>query len=242
MVRGSRGTRFTVPTLIRLLAQLAEADVPESNQAFTEGLSQWLGWTDAISLSAALDARPATTTGAAAGRPLSASAAEREFIRVRTGLVNAAAEDFAGPVDPEADLPTLLRRYTARQQAMESSIGALRRRLREALAGGSPSMVRLAAVDAVMDPVLGVQERALLSIVPPRLGKHFERLRAAHQVPPSQAPEAPDASDTGLRPAGWLGVFYKDMQAVLLAELELRLQPAEGLLEALRMSQPGRHE
>src|SRR5688500_18213236 len=117
MVRGSRGTRFTVPTLIRLLAQLAEADVPESNQAFTEGLSQWLGWTDAISLSAALDIRPATTTEAAPGRPLSANAAEREFIRVRTALVNAVADDFAGPVDLEADLSALLRRYTARQQA-----------------------------------------------------------------------------------------------------------------------------
>jgi hypothetical protein len=31
-------------------------------------------------------------------------------------------------------------------------------------------------------------------------------------------------------------VFCKDMQAVLLAELELRFEPVEGLLEALRKS------
>ena len=30
------------------------------------------------------------------------------------------------------------------------------------------------------------------------------------------------------------GVFCKDMQAVLLAELDVRMQPVEGLLEALR--------
>ncbi|HEX7936672.1 MAG TPA: DUF3348 family protein, partial [Paraburkholderia sp.] len=35
-------------------------------------------------------------------------------------------------------------------------------------------------------------------------------------------------------PGAWLDVFRKDMQSVLLAELDVRLQPVEGLLAALR--------
>ncbi len=35
-------------------------------------------------------------------------------------------------------------------------------------------------------------------------------------------------------PAAWLAIFGQDLKAALLAELDTRLQPAEGLLDALR--------
>ncbi|CAD6527876.1 hypothetical protein LMG28727_02328 [Paraburkholderia kirstenboschensis] len=58
----------------------------------------------------------------------------------------------------------------------------------------------------------------------------------AQAQPQPQAP-APEAAPTPA-PAGahgaWLDVFRKDMQSVLLAELDVRLQPVEGLLAALR--------
>ncbi|HEY2977629.1 MAG TPA: DUF3348 domain-containing protein [Burkholderiaceae bacterium] len=243
MVQGSRGTRLTSSTLIRLLAQLAEVDVPESKQALAEGLSQWLRWTDAISLSAALDGRPLGTPRIPSGRPPAAGTAESDFIRVRTTLVNSIVGDFAVPVGKEyprgvaqADFSVLRRRYTAKQQAMETSITALRSRLRDVLASVSPSLAQLAAVDAVMDQVLGVQERAALSTVPMWLDKHFQRLREA------LAHEEPDEAGGGSRRAGRLDVFHEDMQAILLAELDIRLQPTQGLLDALRMRQPGRNE
>ncbi|WP_373282926.1 DUF3348 family protein, partial [Variovorax soli] len=63
-----------------MLARLTEAEPPGSQQAFADRLSQWLGWTDAISLSAALngggpaqataplaDARPSPAHAEAAG-------------------------------------------------------------------------------------------------------------------------------------------------------------------------------
>ena len=37
----------------------------------------------------------------------------------------------------------------------------------------------------------------------------------------------------GIRTGAWLDVFRKDIQSVLLAELDLRFQPVEGLLAAL---------
>ncbi|MGY6117954.1 DUF3348 domain-containing protein [Paraburkholderia strydomiana] len=58
-------------------------------------------------------------------------------------------------------------------------------------------------------------------------------------VQPQPQPQAPalDAAPTpaqAVAPNAWLDVFRKDMQSVLLAELDVRLQPVEGLLAALR--------
>jgi hypothetical protein len=57
-------------------------------------------------------------------------------------------------------------------------------------------------------------------------------LRKAEQATLA-APQA--LGDTpALAPGAWLDVFRKDAQSVLLAELDLRFQPVEGLLAALR--------
>jgi len=246
MVQVSRRTDFTGSTLIRLLARLTDTDVPESKEAFADRLSQWLRWTDAISLSAALDgAAPAAPSGPQA----CASAEEGECVRVRTALAKAIADDGAvaggkgpkhlrapaqeAPMNTAADFSSYRWRYLARQQAMESGIGRLRSRLRAALAAGSPTMARLAAVDAVMEQALGAQAHRLLASVPGLLEKHFQRLRRAAQAAPDEA------ADESAQPGAWLEVFRKDMQDLLLAELDFRMQPVEGLLEALRTRQPG---
>lgn len=215
----SRRTGFTDSALVRLLARLTDINVPESRQGFADRLSQWFGWTDAISLSAALDGGPALASSRA---PTSASAEECECAGLRSALAKAIAERGAFA----SDFASHRRRYVARQQTMETAIGPLRGRLRARLAAGSPAMARLAAVDVVMEQVLGAQEHRLLSTVPGLLEKHFERLR--------QAARAPDESDGGTDAGGWLELFCNDMQGVLLAELDIRLQPIEGLLDALR--------
>ena len=215
----SRRTGFTDSALVRLLARLNDITAPESRQGFADRLSQWFGWTDAISLSAALDG-----SAAAPGRARSPAGAERrEVDGVRAALVKAIAERGAFA----SDFAAHRRRYLARQQAMESAIGPLRGRLRAQLAAASPEMARLAALDVVMEQVLGAQEHRLLATVPGLLEKHFARLRQAAERPA-------DESDGGAASGAWLDVFGRDMQGVLLAELDIRLQPIEGLLDALR--------
>ena len=59
----------------------------------------------------------------------------------------------------------------------------------------------------------------LTRLVPELLGQRFERLRTAA-----------DTSST------WLDSFRRDMRSVLLAELDLRFQPVDALLAALRTS------
>ena len=100
------------------------------------------------------------------------------------------------------------------------------------LAGRNPEMTRLAMVDAIMERSLSVRERALMTTIPTLLGAHFERLRKAEQ---SAQEEAEAAGNAAAGQAGaWLDTFRKDMRSVLLAELDIRFQPVEGLLAALR--------
>jgi len=252
MVPGSQHSRSTGPALIRSLARLTEFGAPASRPAFAERLSQWLRWTDAVSLSAALSASPVTPlerTDPSAG----AGAAEREFARARGVLAKAIVEDelFAPGAlgaDPRAASPgsgapaefaPYRLRYHARQQAMEAGIATLRENVRTTLAAVSPALARLAALDAVMEQALFPHERSLLSTVPALLQGRFEALRGAGPSAAGGATGREEAlsegSDRGT-PDGWLDVFCKDMQGVLLAELELRLQPVEALLAALHTS------
>ncbi|CAB3778544.1 hypothetical protein LMG28614_00645 [Paraburkholderia ultramafica] len=246
MLQAPQRTAPSGPALIRLLARLADVDVPESRQSLSDRLSQWLGWTDAIALSSALNGNPPAV---AAGARAFGSAEEAECIRVRSALTKAVVGDsvFAaarrrGPaqaqgvaVDAQVDYAVFRQRYLALQQSMETAIANLRGRLRGMLAARTPAMARLAVVDAVMERALSERERNLLGSVPGLLAGHFERLREAGQQTLAAAGTA-EASDGAapVTPGAWLDVFRKDMQSVLLAELDVRLQPVEGLLAALR--------
>lgn len=233
MVQAPQRTALSGPTLVRLLARVAQADIAEPRQSLSDRLSDWLGWTDAITLSSALNgaAGHARATGSDAGADAQASSE-----RVRASLTRAIAATTRGPAaqtrshaspaeSPPPDYADFRQRYQSLQQTMESDIGDLRRRLRVMVAATTPGMAKLATVDAVMERSLGARERSLLASVPTLLGAHFERLRDAAQ-PPADADAAPSGA--------WLRAFLDDMRSVLLAELEVRFQPVEGLLAALR--------
>ena len=133
----------------------------------------------------------------------------------------------AAPAEAPVDFATHRQRYTKCQLAMETQIVPLRRRLRSTLADRSAKGAKLAELDTVMEQVVGAQERALLATVAGRLEARFDQLRGA----------GADAPLGGASPAGpWLERFHHEMRGLLLAELDLRLQPCEGLLEAARAS------
>jgi hypothetical protein len=243
MMQAPRRATVRGPTFIRTLARLTAADVPPPARSLSDQLSQWVDWTHAVALSTALDGRP---PAALLDDRILRSADDDECARVRAALTSAIVADRAfaaatprgpGPAnaasadaDETLDFPFYRQRYLALQQTMEAGVGRLRERLRAMLTHGEPGMVRLAAVDAVMERALSRRERALLSAAPTLLSEHFERLRqAALTAAAEAADDAPPAA-----PTAWLEAFRKDMQNVLLAELDVRLQPAQGLLAALR--------
>jgi hypothetical protein len=71
----------------------------------------------------------------------------------------------------------------------------------------------------------------LLSKTPVLLGKRFQQLFKEHQQKLADTQQT-DNPVSWMQAGGWLARFCKDMQMLLLAELELRLQPAMGLIEA----------
>lgn len=303
MLQAPQRTGLSGPTLIRLLTRLTDADVQQSRQSLSDHLSQWLGWTDAIALSAALNTAPPVI---APGARMFSSAEERECVRVRTTLADAIASDTAATAakrvspgaapartpakklaaalaEDEFDYSSFRQRYLSLQHTMETSIGNLRSRLRGMVAARNGEWTRLAVVDAIMDRALLPKERALLGAIPKLLQTHFDRLRKAEETALAQAaaeaqadaeaaaladataePDAgavasdveasggktpgvdtpaagatqarTEAAAPAITPGAWLDTFRVDMRAVLLAELDVRLQPVEGLLAALRTS------
>ncbi len=243
LAREARRPPLTGSAFIRALAALNDVHAPASPDAFAQRLAQWFGWTDAFTLSAALSDASARPDLPAFGGRAAVSADEREFARVRAALAKTIADapaggpeprrlvrPLAGPVAPAempTDFATYRQRYAQCQLAMETQIVPLRRRLRSTLADRSSALAKLAELDTVMEQVVGAQERALLATVAGRLEARFDRLRGTQDDSTSAAPT---------RPGPWLARFRQEMRDLLLAELDLRLQPVEGLLEACRKS------
>lgn len=222
------------PTFIRLLARLTAVEAGASGPSLPDRLSRWLDWTHAIALSTALDGR---TPPAPEDVPAFDSREEAECARARATLVKAIegarelaprAASRSGTAEALADFAPFRQRYLTLQRSMQGTTGQLRGRLRDMLAQVSPSTARLAEVDAVMEMALSPREQKLLATVPAVLGDHFDRLR--------RAGEAEAASVEGTVPSqdSWLDRFRGDMRSVLLAELDVRFQPVEALLAALR--------
>lgn len=222
MVRG--------PAFIRLLARLADVQPAESGRSLPDRLSQWLDWNHALALSTALEARSVAEIGV----PVVGSTVQDECASVRRALAQAGSDACAsvgaGRSSAEAavEYADFRQCYLARQRAMLAATGRLRGRLRDLLAATSAGMARLADVDAVMEAALSPREHALLASVPGLLGVHFEHLRKAAL---GQAPGTEPAPASTRGP--WLDIFRNDMQSVLLAELDVRFQPVQGLLAAL---------
>jgi hypothetical protein len=249
MTRALPRTHFHSSTLIRCLADLALVDAVEPGKAFAEKLGSWVHFTDAITLHAVHGDNRATSPSIRPGMHSAArDDASREFERVQAFLVTSItrscsphagqahialpAPALALPMNPATAFVPYRRFYEAHQRDMESSIQPLRSRVRAALAKESPALRKLAELDASFETILRERESKLLSKIPALLKKRFEQLFKEHQQGLADSGQADDPA--GWMQAGaWLARFCNDMQMLLLAEVELRLQPAMGLIEAL---------
>jgi hypothetical protein len=238
---------FSRSRLVGLLSEWVPEEAPASREDFAQRLSQWLAVSDAITLRAAHQSIPPVAGGrparssadTPAATPSTTTAALGEHVqRVRTGLVKAITaspspstraprERYPAPpveaASPDDGFAPFQQRYLDLQRQMALQIEALQGQVRRALTKASPRLAPLAAFDAVLEQMLGAREQKLMGTVPQVLERRFEQLRARHSPEP----------DTGGPPQAWQQAFGKDMEAALLAELEVRLQPVTGMMEAL---------
>ena len=235
MTRALTRTHFHSSRLLRILTDLACVDGGASGGAFAERLGLWVDYTDAITLCAVHNSAAANLPAIPApAQPVAAA----EFARQRASLERAIAS--SSPPPPDAAEAAVLeaegltardignafepyrRYYLAQQRELELKLPPLRSRVRDTLAQGSTALRQLAALDAALEGILAEREGRLLAALPQLLRKRFTHLLK------NQAGLQPAA-----QPGAWLADFCQELQTVLLAELDLRLQPALGLIEAL---------
>lgn len=232
---------FNSSKLVRLLGDATVGDVEPSRQDIAERLSAWVGVFDSVTLHAAHQSIRTVESASRGTLPSPRTLAMEEQVhRVRSVLVKSITThevELAGdkrsrhtvmPIKPTpeelADFAPLRQRYLDQQRNMDLMIPPLRANLREALAGASPQLRQLAVLDAVWEQMLEPRERQLLPTLPGFLERRFQQLRKDH---------AQDDPATWRQAGGWLAVFDQTLQETLLAELDTRLQPVMGLLEAL---------
>jgi len=251
MARVLPRTNFHSSKLIRCVADLDVLDTAESGNAFAEKLGQWIHFTDAIALSGVQGDSVAAPSKAPpkAGQNSACVAAGVELERVQAFLTNSITKSCspnAGNILIKLPAPTLelplnvatayapyRRFYEAYQRDMEASIQPLRTNVRAAVAKASPRLRKLADLDATLGKILRDRESKLLAKVPALLKKRFEQLFKAHQQRLADTRQADDPAGW-MQAGGWLARFCKDLQMLLLAEVELRLQPTMGLIEAFK--------
>jgi hypothetical protein len=252
MTQVSKHTGVAGPELVRLLARLAQtvgqAGPPRSESAFDLQLSQWLGWTDAVALAAGLDVAVAARSPAGATEPADGWLAQAA--RVRSDVVGAISRHGQSAVkrprvpldgragvraagiginDDPADFSAQRQHIRQQQESMEAAVSGLRSGLRAALASHSVPMAKLAAVDCVIEQALVLPMQSLTSAVPRLLERYFRHV----QLPTSAASVPSNA------PPAWLNAYLKEQEKVLLAELDFRFQPIEGLMAALQSATHG---
>ena len=249
MTRVPTRTHFFSSSLIRVLSDLAILEAVEPSAGFSEKLGLWVDYSDAIALSIALNAGSPNLSGTRdAAHSLGGDVASEDLARLRASLENLILQrglittgktlvewpspDFKLPVKVAAAYEPYRKYYAAYQRRMDADIRPLRVSVRAALAKTSPSLKQLATLDAALDKILCERESQLLSTVPLLLRKRFEHLLKAHQKTLFDTQQADKPGDW-MKQGAWLSRFCNELQTVLLAELDVRLQPTVGLIEAL---------
>lgn len=245
---------FGSSTLVRLLADWTPAEAEPSGLDVAERLSLWVNAFDAIRLQAGHQSI-AGLRAAAPARMARAPALADDLQRVRSILAKAIAQE-PGPVVETAHTPADLRRlarsvanpdvgaadagyarwrqrHLELQRQMDLMIPPLREHVRHALAVHASLRLRqLAALDAVLEQVLAAREQKLLPTVAERMERRFAQLLAAHRQAVADSGQPDDDPAAWRRPGGWLEQFAREWRQLLAAELDLRLQPVTGLIEA----------
>ncbi|WP_101759859.1 DUF3348 family protein [Oceanicoccus sp. KOV_DT_Chl] len=241
--------------LVRFLTGLMAVDVDLSHQDFSQKLGQLLNFSDSITLSGMyeklekLEFQPEQQLQ---------QAARQEFLRVRQLLLEFILKSFAPeeslvrvkyPAPPaatvggldisEKDKLALYESYrvfyVSQQREMDLKIQYLTAAIRKMMNGWSIELAKLSLLDKTMSEMLAPHKRKFFAVVPNLMGKRFEHLFLEDQQLQLAIKNdlAADAETVNQGPPGWYPKLRSEIQQLLLAELDVRLQPALGLVEAI---------
>lgn len=244
MIQTATSTLSDRSRLVRLLSELSAIKFSASEHNLAEQLGRLIGLSDSISLARSLGQLPLK-----AGDPSveNAGAVRDDLLASRREMMRIIVESFApqagstGIQAPSLSVGTRIealqtfepyrRFYSMHQAEMAGAIQSLRQRVRNGVAGFSVELNQLAELDRILGESLSIHTGKLFNLCPKLLEERFKQLLQAHRD--SSAETNVTEPHQWLMPGGWLELFYQDMKELLLAELDVRLQPVFGLLEAL---------
>lgn len=204
---GSRQTGQAPSRLVQLLAPSGSSATTEQLPCVAERLGRFYGLKDTMSLDAAIAYRQ-QQSGMDQGPVFHRLTEELATLRrALIGKINGYGDDDAEPITAWLKL----------QCKLAATSDQLRDKVRQAMKDHNQNLARLAALDAVFDHTMAGYTSQCFSQTPKVLEQRLQALQTASEQ---------------TRPIDERPRFYRDAQHLLLAELDLRLEPVLGLLEA----------
>jgi len=151
--------------------------------------------------------------------------------------------EWEEPIDVKTAFEPYRRFYSAHQRQMESTLQNLRAQVRSQLQKNTGPLQTLAALDAAFENILSERESMLMAKVAKLHEKRFVQALKQHlqkQTLASATATGENGSErmTDHDTSAWLMPLRQALRTALLAELDTRLQPTLGLLEALHAHTP----
>lgn len=250
MIQTASQTLSDRSRLVRLLTELSDTKYSSNGHNLAEQLGRLISVSDSIALSRSLGQLSYQSGKRMDNREnISESAYKvREAVLFsREQMINTIIQSFASePSGTGIQAPSLAmgtrvealqtyepyqRFYSMHQAEMAGSIQNLRLRVRVGVSEFSTELHQLAELDKILSESLAIHTAKLFNGTPKLLEQRFKQLLEAYRQKTAQVNNTEPRH--WLMPGGWLELFYRDMQELLLAELDVRLQPVLGLLEAL---------
>jgi hypothetical protein len=214
---------FVQPRLVTLLAEMAGKVAHAPVPGLGQGLGRLIDLANSVKLSGTLAGLERLEFEALEDDP---ARAREDFLRVHAAMIGAVLRSLSPeqglsrikwPEGESGEAPPAEaygKFYAANQREMEARVRGLQDRVRDVLAGSRRELAQLAALETVLGDALQGHVRRLYAGIPARVKKRLEQLR-------SDGLGSPEARLKG------------EIQALLLAEVEARLLPVQGLIEAL---------
>lgn len=256
MTRALPRAHINSSRLVRFLTENAMIDAARVGDDVGQKLGDWLNFRQAIALHGVLNPdvppepapahmrRAAVMTGEALGRHVDKVRAQlvqsiEQGAPPGSGLarIDMPPAELDEPIEPKTVFEPYRRFYAAHQRQMENTLQTLRSQVRGQLSKSSSNLQQLAALDAAFENILSEREAALLAKVAKLHEKRFVQALKLHTKQQAEAMAAGEPA-TDVRPVAWLMPLRQAMRTALLAELDTRLQPTLGLLEAFNQENP----
>jgi len=259
MTRPLPRAHFNSSPLVRFLTENAMLEAAQETEDVGQKLGDWLNFRQAIHLQSVLQATVSSADPLPAhiqrAVPINPAALANHVDKIRAqlaesitqgapagsglALIQMPAAEMGEPVDPKTAFVPYLRFHAAHQRQMENSLRSLRASVRWQLIKRGGQLQQLAQLDAAFENILSEREAVLLGKVIKMLEKRFVQALKLHlkqqNAPPTGTATLPDEPGQAL---AWLMPHRQALRTALLAELDTRLQPTLGLLEALTSETP----